>query len=74
MVNGLMQEDDGNEKKTSHADMYCLVIGNRLARYKKETGNNEFEKVITVLMEVFSGNFRRNIRCLRNRSRPGAYF
>ena len=58
LAKGKMNGYDGNKKQILNAGEYCLIIKNRLARYNKETAENEFEKVVIIFDEAFLKKFQ----------------
>lgn len=59
LAKGTMNGYDGNKHYVLKAGESCLVRKNRLARYNKVRDNNEFEKVIIFLDEVFLKAFQK---------------
>ncbi|HEY4289415.1 MAG TPA: AraC family transcriptional regulator [Puia sp.] len=57
LIKGIMHGYDGNKHYTLLPGEYCIVRKNHLARYKKEKQDNEFEKVVVTLDEVFLKKF-----------------
>lgn len=58
VVKGVMRCYDGNKSYTFGAGEYCLARKNRLARYKKDDGDDELEKVFVSFDEQFLRMFR----------------
>lgn len=58
LAKGTMNGYDGNKHYTLKSGEYCIVRKNRLARYNKQKENDEFEKVVIVLDEVFLKKFK----------------
>lgn len=53
LVKGTIQGYDGHQHYTLKAGESCIVRKNHLARYNKQKENEQFEKVVVILDEVF---------------------
>ena len=53
LAKGTIHGYDGSKNYTLNSGGYCIVRKNQLVRYNKEKENDEFEKIVIVLDEVF---------------------
>jgi len=58
LAKGFLNAYDGNKHYTMESGEYCLVRKNRLGRYNKQKINDQFEKVVIILDEVFLKSFQ----------------
>ncbi|UOB17483.1 helix-turn-helix domain-containing protein [Abyssalbus ytuae] len=74
LAKGILNGYDGSKDVTLRSGDYCIVRKNYLARYNKQTENNEFEKVVVIFDEIFLKQFQEKYQPKTERYKPKEAF